>query len=311
MSISPVLRVAARSAYRDLWRASATTFSGDEPVLHAFRSKMRSDALHAQSVTDPEAYREHTKLAREVALVLRRNIVQGVKIRDAEKDKNEVWKLKFTQDTELGSNDTIKNPPLMESSRSARKRGSPTSSERAALHNSTSDHPPRNYSALKKAHKERKVPELREEDLEESFVRGSGPGGQSINKTENNVQLHHKPTGLRVSCQETRSLALNRYFARKWLLEKLDKVVNPGLSKGELARASNARENGDGEGKLKRKPLTGMPMTTLGRSRIELLATESRLLSIYVLCFSGVNVVYALCFRQNVQARRCHRSGVM
>jgi len=50
---------------------------------------------------------------------------------------------------------------------------------------------------------------------------GSGPGGQSINKTNNNVQLLHKPTGIQVKCQETRSLQQNRKIARKVLLEKV------------------------------------------------------------------------------------------
>lgn len=78
-----------------------------------------------------------------------------------------------------------------------------------------------NFSALKRASKERIIPELNEDDLEESFVRGSGPGGQSINKTSNNVQLLHKPSGIRVTCQETRSLQTNRMIARKNLVEKV------------------------------------------------------------------------------------------
>ena len=82
------------------------------------------------------------------------------------------------------------------------------------------------------------MPLINEDDIEESFVRGvypavvhrveyltcltgSGPGGQSINKTKNNVQLLHKPTGIRVSCQETRSLEQNRKFARRILLDKV------------------------------------------------------------------------------------------
>lgn len=70
-----------------------------------------------------------------------------------------------------------------------------------------------------------------ESDLEEKFVRGSGPGGQSINKTQNRVQLFHKPTGISVSCQEQRDLTTNRKIARKNLKDKIDLLVNGNESK--------------------------------------------------------------------------------
>ncbi|KAI9138731.1 peptide chain release factor class I/class II, partial [Paraphysoderma sedebokerense] len=73
--------------------------------------------------------------------------------------------------------------------------------------------------------------DIKDEDLEEKFVRGSGKGGQKINKTSNCVDLKHIPTGIRVTCQATRSLADNRRIARKQLLLKLDLHYNGDLSK--------------------------------------------------------------------------------
>jgi len=113
-----------------------------------------------------------------------------------------------------------------------------------------------NFSALKVAHKQRTIPEVREEDIEESFVRGSGPGGQSINKTQNNVQLLHKPTGIRVNCQETRSLTQNRQIARKILLEKVDRLVNPGLSKEDMKRAKQIERERRRRKKAKKRAKT-------------------------------------------------------
>lgn len=66
---------------------------------------------------------------------------------------------------------------------------------------------------------------LRESDLIEEFVRGSGHGGQKINKTSMVVYLKHLPSGLEVRCQESRSQALNRFFARRLLVEKLEARV--------------------------------------------------------------------------------------
>lgn len=71
-----------------------------------------------------------------------------------------------------------------------------------------------------------RVPQLDERDLEEDFVSGSGPGGQSVNKSVNCCQLKHKPTGLRVKVHHTRSLESNRKIARELLVAKLDNLLN-------------------------------------------------------------------------------------
>lgn len=63
---------------------------------------------------------------------------------------------------------------------------------------------------------------VREEDLIEKFVLGSGRGGQKINKTSSCVYLKHRPTGIEVKCQSERSRALNRYYARKALCQRLE-----------------------------------------------------------------------------------------
>ncbi|CAG8759505.1 14415_t:CDS:2, partial [Acaulospora morrowiae] len=78
--------------------------------------------------------------------------------------------------------------------------------------------------------------ELNEQDLIESFVKGSGNGGQKINTTSNCVDLRHIPTGIRVQCQQTRSLQQNRSIARKIMIHKLDNYFNGDLSKSAVKR---------------------------------------------------------------------------
>ncbi|EPT06230.1 hypothetical protein FOMPIDRAFT_1110057 [Fomitopsis schrenkii] len=229
--LPPSLLASARAAYRTLLRASATTFKGDAQLKNAFLLKMRNETLACPPNADQQQVQEKIRLAKDISGVLLRNVVQAVKLDEPPRGSQdyERFKLRITEHTELGSNESIKDPLPMESSRSARKHAAKTSDSTTQL--------PRYYSQLKKAAKKRIVPELKEEDIEESFVRGSGPGGQSINKTENNVQLLHKPTGLRVACQDTRSLSQNRKLARRRLLEKLDAYHNPGLSKEEMKAA--------------------------------------------------------------------------
>jgi len=60
-----------------------------------------------------------------------------------------------------------------------------------------------------------------EDDLEESFILGGGPGGQKTNKTSNVVRLMHEPSGLMIRCGETRSRETNRWLARRMLAEMI------------------------------------------------------------------------------------------
>ncbi|KAI9473581.1 MAG: RF-1 domain-containing protein [Benjaminiella poitrasii] len=89
---------------------------------------------------------------------------------------------------------------------------------------------------------ERKKIILNDEDLIETFVKGSGPGGQCINKRSTCVDLRHIPTGIRVQCQQSRSLADNRGIARKLLREKLDELINGSASKSAQKAAKIAKQ---------------------------------------------------------------------
>ena len=82
---------------------------------------------------------------------------------------------------------------------------------------------------------------LREEDLEERFVRGSGSGGQKVNKTASAVYLKHAPSGLEIKCQKSRSQANNRFFARRELADRYESEVMGQKTKKDKA-ADKARK---------------------------------------------------------------------
>ena len=130
-TIPPPLRAAARSVYRDLWRASTTTFSGTSNISHlsyivahapshhdvagdpplllgvtrfsgrylvfylcsciAFRQKIRKDALNQRAIDDEEAFRNSLNLGREIATFLRKNIVQAERLQKVPGENTEAY----------------------------------------------------------------------------------------------------------------------------------------------------------------------------------------------------------------------------
>ena len=81
---------------------------------------------------------------------------------------------------------------------------------------------------------------VREADVQETFVRSGGHGGQNVNKTSTCVMLLHRPTGLQVKCQATRQQGLNRFIARRLLLDKIEERQK-GYVDAERARIEKIR----------------------------------------------------------------------
>jgi protein subunit release factor B len=79
-----------------------------------------------------------------------------------------------------------------------------------------------------------------ERDLEEKFVTSAGKGGQKVNKTSSCVFLKHRPTGIEVKCMKDRSQSINRFLARRELVEKIETLR--GIQTSEDVRRDKIRK---------------------------------------------------------------------
>src|SRR5215211_1756191 len=98
---------------------------------------------------------------------------------------------------------------------------------------------------------------LRESDLEETFTRSGGPGGQNVNKVSTAVTLRHRPSGLSVTVQDSRSQATNRKLARSRLLEALQTRERETRAAHRADREKVRRQNRPRPRALKRRILEG------------------------------------------------------
>lgn len=103
---------------------------------------------------------------------------------------------------------------------------------------------------------------VREEDIEESFVRSGGKGGQKVNKTSTCVYLKHIPTGIEVKCQEERSQGLNRYRARVILARKIEDIIKGKESETRMLREKIRRQKRKRSKRAKEKMLAEKRLTS-------------------------------------------------
>ena len=94
---------------------------------------------------------------------------------------------------------------------------------------------------------------IREEDLDETFVRSGGHGGQNVNKVATCVMLVHRPTGITVKCQETRYQGRNRELARIQLLDRIESLRKSAAAAAQQERQRQLRQKRGRSASAKRR----------------------------------------------------------
>ncbi|MGA2090404.1 MAG: peptide chain release factor-like protein [Endomicrobiales bacterium] len=103
---------------------------------------------------------------------------------------------------------------------------------------------------------------IREEDLIEKFIRSGGKGGQNVNKVSTCVYLKHLPTGIEVKCQRERVQSINRFLARRMLVERIESQVEGKLSAAEQERERIRRQKRKRSKRAKNKMLSAKHLHT-------------------------------------------------